>query len=173
MEEKRLTDEEKIQLARESREFFWKKREYANDRENKINDALRSLEMQIATIIFALSGIFPQGVLGEKTPIVMLVLLSGGLLALALSIGFGLINEFLKRRFWKDETKIFNKSFEAFNTVLQKESTLEEALAFQKGLVGGDTRRASSPDVPLILQTVLLVVGGLAVLGVRLLLLWW
>lgn len=172
MEEKKLTDKEKIQLARESREFFWKKREYANDRENKINDALRSLEMQIATIIFALSGIFLQGVLEEKTSTVALVLISGGLSALALSIGFGLINEFLKRRFWKDETEIFHKSFEAFNTVLRKENTFEEALAFQKGLLGGETRRASSPDIPLILQTVLLIVGGLAVLGVRLLSLW-
>lgn len=164
-----LTAEEKLQLARDSRDFFWHKRNYAEDRENKVNDAIRLVELQIATIVFAFSAVFSQEISQEANSTLVLILFGVGLSALALSVVFGLINEWGKVEFWQERSRRYDDSFREYQKVLKKEISLEEAWAYQEGQLGGEGyKRFSSPVWPLILQTALLGVGGFTILVVRL-----
>jgi len=170
MAQPKLTEEEKIQLARESREFFLQGRQYANDRENQISDGIRTVELQVAAIIFALTGAFALGTEIVEGTFWIPILTSIGLVFLALSIVFGLINEWVRSRFWKGVANLKEEAFLEYDRVLLKEKTFENAREYVKGLIGGEKKRMQSPSWPVVLQTILLAIGGLSVLIAKILL---
>jgi len=166
---KNLTLKEKLQLARESREFFWRERHYANDRENRINDAIRVVELQIAAITLALAATFAPDKSAED-PIFSTSIFTGfGMIALVLSIVFGLINERVKMRFWSRIADFRDRALLEYHKVLLKEIDFEKAERNVKQLMGGvERKKLSSDNRPLILQTVLLAIGVLAIVATRL-----
>ncbi len=128
-----------------------------------------TIELQIATIVFAFTAVSIPGS-KEEIPFGFSILISIGLIALVLSVAFGLVNEWAKKRFWNKLTRVKSRGAIEYFKVLLKKTTLEEAMAHAKGLIRNeDEANPSSPDWPLILQTAFLIIGGLTILSAKLL----
>src|SRR6056297_2378943 len=87
------------QIARETGDRWFTFFKYSQERQNFSSDNFRTLEIQIASIIFALISIFfSKIIIGEN--IVVKVLFIIDLFFLTFSLMFGLINEHILSKFW-------------------------------------------------------------------------
>lgn len=131
-------------------------------------DEFTRLEVQIATILFAFSGIFvglfdesllgfsPFGLLSLKFSFALV------LFFLILSLAFGLIHIKRKEKFWEEMYGMNVVRYNKWRNVVQnKEISLKEGEAFHLGTVRDGGLTASTPDWTWILQTITL---GIAVL---------
>lgn len=160
-----------IQLAKEYREFENNERHYADDRSNRISDSFRGVELQIAALVFAFNAVFIGNNVFQDSSSLVSRIFAISLLLLAMSLLFGLLNEYMKINFWKNMSSLYSKSFRKFDQAVNIKISLKEALAFHNGQMGGvETKRFEHNQIFFVLQTISLVLGLLANLSVVLIL---
>jgi hypothetical protein len=163
---KKLSDDDKIQNARDVRDILFQGVITAEERSAAVAEEFIRLEVSVATIIFGfaslflsyfdpnkLIGISPQGILMMK------LAFSFSLVSLLISLGFGLL--FLKRseRFWDEMLNQRFIRFKKWNQVSRREVTYEEAKAFHEGTSLEKGNLVSVPSWTWILQSTFLGVA--------------
>jgi hypothetical protein len=162
---KKMNEDEKYLCSQNYRDVNQEKIYMAERRGCELADEFTRLEVQIAVILFGLTGIFLSSPFGTK-------LLAGSFslkisytsifFLLIVSLGLGLIHIKRREMFWDDHMKIRLSRFLKWDQVIKKDTTYEEAMAFHMGTMHGKIGLISkSPNWTWIFQTICL---GLAVI---------
>ena len=163
----KMTDDEKIQNARDIRDIIQQNLLWAEQRSSGIADEFIRLEVQIATIIFAFASLFATAFNGENLEgvspqgiFMMKLAFSFSIFSLIASLGFGLLHLKTNERFWDRMLNQRIIRFRKWNSVPRREATFEEASAYHEGTTLEKGLTVSVPDWTWVLQTICL---GLAI----------
>lgn len=162
-----------MERAKHYKEISFQNLMFAESRSSELADAFTALEVGIATVLIAFSGLFTEsfltGLKGYSGGVILslkwLYVLS--VLCTVLSLLFGLIHIKMKENFWNktlsSRQKKYNKWQEVFGS--KSDDKEAEAYAYVKGVSdAGGSGLAYTPVWTWIVQTVLLGAGVLLIM---------
>lgn len=156
-----LTPEEKMQEARDSRDIFRDGRQFAEQRSEEVADEFIRLEVQISALIFTVTGFivssFVKG--GSLDGFWMKLAICVALISLVLSLVMGMLQLKRVEWFWDFFLRQRDLRFREWRKVARKETTFEEAMAFERGTALERGNIILTPRWGWILQTVFLGIG--------------
>lgn len=132
---------------------------FASRRSSALSDEFTRLQIQIAAMLFAFSGLF-LGFFGNAPALSMRIAFAAALFSLVASLVAGLIHLKRKEYFWDNAVKDRGLRFTKWQETIDREGNVEEAYAFLTGLSHAMTGVKSFPFWTWIAQTTFL---GLAV----------
>lgn len=163
----KLTPEEARQCARDNRDIVNTLVSYASQRSCELSDEFTRLEVQMATILFAFSGLFlgmfKEGLeLDQTGSFFMKAGFVAILFFLLSSLLLGLLHIKRKEKFWDDTLRKRAVSSTEWNAAVMKKTSFIEAVAYHRGTVAvdNDNTLIRSPIWTWVLQTIAL---GIAV----------
>ena len=155
---KKMTDEEKMQNARDFRDISRANKQYAEQRSEDVAGEFARLEVQIATILLAFTGFFVSSFTGDgKLDVFWAKLaISIAIASLIFSLVMGLLQLKRVEHFWDEFLSQRLLRFLEWLKVTEKLTTFEEAKAFHRGTALDKGIVVYAPRWPWILQTVFL-----------------
>jgi len=160
-----MDDKEKVQYARDWRDISFETANMSIKRAAELESEYTRLEVQIAVILFAFSGIFVDkfDTLSGKVPISIDLLVRPayglGVIMLLVSLTMGLLHLKNTAKWWLGFLQMRDARMNKWNEVIAGSCTYEEALAFHKGASLGRTGIAESPSWTWVTQTICLGVA--------------
>src|SRR3989344_1090360 len=155
-----MEDKEKIHEAQNTRTITCEGIMYSQGRSNEASIEFIKLQVQLATLLLGLTGIFWNvytNSLEDISPtnllkiafIIVLFLLIG-------SITMGLLYLKIVERHWDELTSNKALRFSKWEQVIRKRITFEEAVSFHEGTNLGSGHMIYTPNWPWIIQSILL-----------------
>lgn len=161
---KKMSGKEKIECAKGFRDISNEKCENSSTRISELSDEFTRLEVQIATLLFALAS-FLQGsfrnteTLGDFSSagiLMMKLTFAVSLFLLIASLLFGLIHIKRKEKFWAKILEERSARFVQWNNAVKKVVSFEESEAYHQGTNAGKGLVEYSPMWTWVLQTICL-----------------
>lgn len=160
---------EDIRKACDFRDLTHENIQFSMRRGADLSDEFARLEVQIATILFAFSGLFirfftddvlgaPNGPFSEFGILSMKWMFALSLGFLVASLILGLFHIKVTERFWSKFLDIRSKRFKEWWKVIDDDCLYAEAYAFYKGTISEESV-VYSPRWPWILQTIFLAIA--------------
>lgn len=159
-----------MQCASDLSEYMNLARLSSIERANNISNEFVKLEVQIATILFALIGFFIDAFVGDGSLNYLAAKwgLSLAVCSLILSLAMGLLHLKRDEKFLDGITGERIHRFNKWRRAAEGEITLAEAKLFHKGTSVDGKPTVSSPQWPWIVQTVFLGIGVASLLALLL-----
>lgn len=156
-----LTNEQQMQCANDLSNFTNLGRLSSIERANSISTEFVRLEVQIATLLFALIGFFINSFvgIGSLNYLAAKAGLSFSVFFLILSLVMGLLHLKREERFLDNITRDRSVRFANWRKAAEGEISLGEAKLYHKGTMTEGGMLVSSPQWPWILQTIFLGLG--------------
>lgn len=156
----KLTDQEKMQEARDSRDVFKEGRQFAEHRSEHVADEYIRLQVQIAVLLITFMGFIVGAFLngGALDGFWMKLGACLALLFLVLSLVMGMVQLKRVEWFWDYFLRQRDLRFREWRRVAKREIPFEEAEAFERGTAMGNGNIVNSPR-GWIMQTVFLALG--------------
>lgn len=158
----KLSENEKIERAREMAEFCYEGAASAESRSTDVSNEFIKLEVQIATLLFAFIGFFMGSFTELHSTLNVFwvkVIFSLGVASLILSLLMGLLHLKMEESFWDQRLSHRNMRFMKWIDVRKKRTSFEEAESFQEGTAGGKGHIINPPKWTWIMQSIFLGFG--------------
>lgn len=156
-----MSDTEKLEYARDAARLSYEKGESAESHGTEVANEFIRLEVQVATILFAITSFFaasfssggPLDIFWVK---IMFVI---GVFSLILSLLMGLLHLKRAESFWDDVLHQRAVRFQEWTKVVHKKVSFEEGDAFHRGTSLGKGITISVPSWIWVMQSIFLGVG--------------
>lgn len=164
------SQEQQLHFAKDYRHFVYEGLSFASRRGHELSDEFMRLEVQIAAILFAFSGIF-IGFFSGAPSLWMRSVFASALFFLIASMVAGLFHIKRKERSWDNVVKDRELRFNNWQETIGRNGSFEEARAYEMGISKGIAEVTSPPLWSWILQSVFLGIAAALLLGVTVVLL--
>ena len=131
----------------------------------ELSDEFTRLEVQIAVVLFAFSGLFlnyfntSSKLFPPEQAFLLKLTFVIGVISLILSLILGLLHLKRKEQFWEEGLNQKNTRYHKWDSVVRKECSYTEGRAYQEGTKRGGVNIISTPVWSWILQTIFLALS--------------
>ncbi|MEI6480153.1 MAG: hypothetical protein WCO12_01345 [bacterium] len=170
-----MNPDEKILEAKDMRNIIHERGLYSEERANEASIEFIRLEVQIATLLLGLTGVFwnlyssnLKGVAIASTAAIILIKIAFSFILFFLvgSLSVGLIQLKRVEKFWDGVSLTRTVRFNKWHDVIAKKTTFEEAHAYHEGTKIEGGAMIQTPKWPWILQSVFLGISITLIFGI-------
>ena len=139
-----VTQDQQLHFAKDYRHFVYEGLSFASQRGHELSHEFMRLEVQIAAVLFAFSGLF-LGFFASLPSLWIRSALAATLFFLIASMVSGLFHIKRKERSWDDVVKDRELKFNKWQETIGRGGSFEEARAYEAGISKGITEVTSPP----------------------------
>lgn len=149
------SQEAQLHLAKDYRHFVYEGLSFASERGNELAHEFMRLEVQVAAVLFAFSGVFIGVFAGDPNVWVRLTF-AAVLLFLVASMVAGLFHIKIKEQSWNHTAKERDLEFRRWQDTIGRNGSFDEARAYEAGISRAFAEMTSPPIWSWILQSAFL-----------------
>ncbi len=154
------SQEQQLQFAKDYRHFVYESLSFATRRGDDLSYDFMRLEIQVAAVLFAFSGLF-IGLFAGAPGLVIRSAFAIALFCLVASMVAGLFHIKRKEKSWSVAVKDRELRFNKWQEAIGRNGNFDEARAYDEGISRGITEVTSPPLWSWILQSAFLGVATL------------